>query len=61
MVIDLDKLLVTGAMISTFLLSANLLGVIEMDVLTALGPFILVSTVQLLLVLFREIFKCERI
>ena len=52
MVIDLDKLLVTGAMISAFLLSANLLGVIEMDVLTALGPFILVSTVQLLLVLF---------
>lgn len=52
MVIDVDKLLVTGAMISAFLLSANLLGVIEMDVLTALGPFILVSTVQLLLVLF---------
>ena len=52
MVIDLDKLVVRGAMISAFLLSANLLGVIEMDVLTALGPFILVSTVQLLLVLF---------
>lgn len=52
MIIDVDKLLVTGAMISAFLLSANLLGVIEMDILTALGPFILVSTVQLLLVLF---------
>lgn len=48
--VDLDMVIVTCCLLSAGLLMANLTGVIEMEILTALGPFLVGMALNILLI-----------